>query len=100
MTTKGMASTVCDKANPNNVFVSPILAKKKKIPTVDTMTGITMGEMISMLIGPLSRIFDFTNATAAGTPMISEKTVHIDPTTKLCQMARIHFWELKISSYH
>ncbi len=97
MTTKGIASTVCDKANPNNEFVSPILAKKKKIPTVETMTGITIGEMINMLIGTLSRISDFTKATAAGTPMISENVVHIVPTMKLCQKARIHFSELKTS---
>ena len=64
------------------------------------MTGITMGEMINKLIGALSRILDFTSATAAGTPMISEKAVHIVPTMKLCQRARIHFSELKTSSYH
>ena len=53
--------------------MSPILAKKKKIPTVETMIGITMGEMINKLIGALSRIFDFTSATAAGTPMIKRE---------------------------
>ena len=59
-----------------------------------------MGEMINKLITALSRIFDFTSANAAGTPMIREKTVHIVPTMKLCQRARIHFSELKTSSYH